>query len=217
LDFAKVKKEKVPVLFMKNTEAEAVKLFSNTYLAMRISYFNELDSYCFAHNIDTKKIINGVSADKRIGNHYNNPSFGYGGYCLPKDTKQLLANYKKVPNNIIAAIVKANTTRKDFIADQIIKLKPKTVGIYRLIMKKNADNFRTSAIQGIMKRIKSKGIKIIVFEPNYSGKKFFNSTINNDLLKFKKKADLIVTNRYHIDLKDVKEKVFTRDIFGRDS
>ncbi len=217
LDLTKVKKEKVPVLFMKNTEAEAVKLFSNTYLAMRISYFNELDSYCFAHNIDTKKIINGVSADKRIGNHYNNPSFGYGGYCLPKDTKQLLANYKKVPNNIIAAIVKANTTRKDFIADQIIKLKPKTVGIYRLIMKKNADNFRTSAIQGIMKRVKSKGIKIIVFEPNLNSKKFFNSTINNDLPNFKKKSDLIVTNRYHIDLKDVKEKVFTRDIFGRDS
>ena len=202
---------------MKNTEAEAVKLFSNSYLAMRISYFNELDSYCFANNIDTKKIINGVSSDKRIGHHYNNPSFGYGGYCLPKDTKQLLANYKKVPNNIIAAIVQANTTRKDFIADQIINLRPKTVGIYRLIMKKNADNFRASAIQGVMKRIKSKGIKVVIFEPNLKVKKFFNSNINNELITFKKESDLIVTNRYHNDLKDVKYKVFTRDIFGRDS
>ncbi len=217
LNFTKIKKQKIPVLFMKNTEAEAVKLFSNSYLAMRISYFNELDSYCFANNIDTKKIINGVSSDKRIGHHYNNPSFGYGGYCLPKDTKQLLANYKKVPNNIIAAIVQANTTRKDFIADQIINLRPKTVGIYRLIMKKNADNFRASAIQGVMKRIKSKGIKVVIFEPNLKVKKFFNSNINNELITFKKESDLIVTNRYHNDLKDVKYKVFTRDIFGRDS
>ena len=211
-----IKKSKdIPIILTSSSEAEAIKLFSNTYLAMRISFFNELDSYCESNSLITKKVIEGIGLDPRIGNHYNNPSFGYGGYCLPKDTKQLLKNYDKVPNNIIKAIVDANTTRKDFIAQQIIDKSPKVVGVYRLVMKKDSDNYKSSAILGVIKRIKSKGIKIIIYEPTFKDNQYFNSDIVSDLKIFKKQSDIIIANRKDKALNNVANKVYSRDIFNK--